>query len=157
MSTPACIVIASSCVPSETAVPPSAPPCVDGTIQSLGNSPATTELVPNTLPDSTTVAVRTLLNPASEAAAVPCPLSPCAESNSASLDPASAPTAPSLSPAHLDLYPFLAIAMATASDIQRTPYLNYFFTGKQSPTLPIPLATANYPASPLLKIFAELG
>ena len=125
-------------------------------IQSIGPNPATTAPAPAALPDSAAVTVRPLLSPASEAAGVPCPDSTCAKSNIASLGPTSATTAPALAPAHLDSDPLLAVAMATASDIQCDPRLNYFLTGKQIPTLSPPRATANHPASPLLKKYAEL-
>ena len=114
-------------------------------------------LAPAALPASTVVEVRPLLSPASEAVAVPCHASPCAESNSASVGLASAPMAPALAPAHLDSEPLLAVTIATSSTIQHAPCLNYLLTGKKIPTLPPPPATANHLASPLLKTYSELG
>ena len=107
MSAPACIWIDSSSVPSTTAVPSSEPPCVDEPLQYFGPDHATMEPAPVALPASSTVTISPLLSLASDAAAVTCPAHPCAESNSASLGPASAPTAPALSPAHLDSDPLL--------------------------------------------------
>ena len=66
----ACIGMDSSHVPTSTAVPTSAL-CVDKPHQHLGPAPATTALAPAALPTSTAVAIRTLISPAYEAAAVP--------------------------------------------------------------------------------------
>ena len=138
-------------VPSDEAVPPSTPYCVDEPLQFLGPNPAATAEASAALPASSVVAFRPLLIPASEAAAVTFPASPCAEINSDSLGPASAPTTPELAPARLDSDLLLAVIMATALAIQRAPCLNFSLTGKQIPILsPVP-ATVNHLASPLLK------
>ena len=113
---PACIGISSFYVPASVAVPPSSL-CVKNSLQYLGTAPVTTALAPAALPESTVVAVRPLIIPASEEEAVPYPASPWSESISAYLGPASAPTAPALAPAHLDSYLLLAVTMATAYSI----------------------------------------
>ena len=121
-----------------------------------GPAPATTAPVPAALPASAAVAVRPLINLASEAAAVLCPASPFTESSSSYLGPGSALTAPDLASIHLESDLLIAVASATASTIQRAPYLNSFLAGNQRPTLSPPPTTANHPASPLLKAYAEL-
>ena len=153
---PDCIIIASSRVPSAVAVNPY-DLCMEKPLQYIDPDPATTAPAPAALPASAAVAVRPIIIPASEAAAVPYPASPCTESISDSLGPASAPTAPAIAPAHLDSDPLLAVTMSTASTIHRPPFLNSFLAGKQRPTLPPPPATTNHPASPLLKTYVELG
>ena len=112
---------------------------------------------PATLPASAVFAVSPLISPVSETAAVLCPASTCAESNRASLGPASALTAPALAPTRLDSDSLLAVTRATASTIQSAPCLEFFLAGKQLPTLPPPPSTANHPVLPLLKKYAELG
>ena len=112
---------------------------MDEPLQYLGPAPATRAPGPAALPASAAVAVGPLL------------------SYSSSFGPASAPTASALAPAHLDSYPLLAVAMATASAIQRSPCLNYFITVNQRPTLSPSSATANHPASTLLKKYTDLG
>ena len=131
----ACIGMESSCVPMAGAVPPSAF-CVDKPLQYLGPAPATTTPALSALPDSAAVVVRPLISPASEAEAVPCPTFPHAGSISASLGPASAPNALALASAHLYSYPLLAVAMVSASTIQRAPCLNSFFVGKKPQLCP---------------------
>ena len=130
---------------------------MDEPLQYLYPAPTATAPAPAALLDSAVVAVGPHLSPDSEAAAVTCPDSPYEEVNSASLGPASAPTAPALAPAHLESDPLLAFSMATASAIQRSPCLKSFLTGQQIPTLPPLPATANHLASPLLEKYAELG
>ena len=147
---PDCIIIASSRVPSAVAVNPY-DLCMEKPLQYIDPDPATTAPAPAALPASAVVAVRPIIIPASEAAAVPYPASTCTESISDSLGPASAPTTPELAPARLDSDLLLAVIMATALAIQRAPCLNFSLTGKQIPILsPVP-ATVNHLASPLLK------
>ena len=74
-----------------------------------------------------------------------------------SLGPASALTAPALAPARLDSDPLLAFATTTASTTQCTSCLDSFLAGKQQPTLSPPPPTANHPAPPLFKEYAEIG
>ena len=113
--------------------------------------------VPATLPDSAAVKVLPLISLACEAAAVTCPISPHAESSSAYLGPPSATNATALDSAHLDSDPLLAIAMTTASSIQRAPCINYYLAGKRRQNLYPPPSIENHPASPLLKTYAEIG
>ena len=110
-----------------------------------------------TLPGSGAVKVRPLISPSSEVPAVLFPASPCAESRSASLGPASTLTAPALAPARLVSDPLLAVARSIASTIQRATCLDSFLAVKQQPTLSPPPSAVNYPASPLLKEYSELG
>ena len=138
LSAPDFILIYSSCVPSSATVPPSAPPFVNEPLHFLGPAPVTTTPAPGALPASDIVVVRTLLSPDSEASDVPFPDFLFAESNIASLGPASSPAAPALAPAHLDSDPLLAIANATSWSIQRAPCLKFSVTGNQSPTLSPP-------------------
>ena len=121
MPAPDCIGIASSCVPSPAAVPASAPPCVGEPLQYICFAPTTTAPAPAAFPASAVFAVRPLFSLTSESAAVPCPVSTCAKSNSASLGPDSSSTAPELVPTHLDSDPLLSVAMTTASATQRAP------------------------------------
>ena len=123
-------------------------------LQSIGTAPATMAPAPDALPVSSAVAFQLLMSLASETAAVPCPASPHAEISSAYLGPASATNAPAHASARMDSYPLLSVARATASTILRAPCLNYFLAGKQRPNPSPPPATANHPASPLLKTYA---
>ena len=150
------IGIASPLVSEAATVPPSAL-CMEKHNQYLGPAPANTYQAPVTLPDYAVVAVRPLINPASEEAAVLCPASPCTESSSASPSPASAPTAPAIAHDLLDSDPLLSTASSIASTIQRAPCLDSFLAGNQLPTLYPPPSTANHLVSPLLKEYAELG
>ena len=156
MLAPACIRIASSSVPAATAVPPSAL-CVEKPLQHLGPIPATTALAPAPLPASSAVAVRPLISPDSEAAAITYHASPCTESSSSSLGHASLTNALALAPDHLDPDLILAVAMTTASTIQHAPCINSFLEVKQRPTLPPLPATVNHPTLLMLKKYAELG
>ena len=153
---PACIGIAPPCVPTATAVP-SSELCLEKPPQYLGPSRATTAPAPDALPASAAVTFRSLISPASEAAAFLLPTSPCAEISSDSLGPASKLTAPALAPAHLESDLLLTVARDTSSTIQSAPCLNSFLVGKQLPTLSPPPYTVNHLALPMLKEYAELG
>ena len=147
---------ASPLVPTAVTVPPYTL-CVENPPQYLGPDPDNTAQAPATLPAFSVVAVRPLIRLASETADILCPVSPCKESNSASIGPASSLAAPALAPTHLYSNPLLAITRSTASTIQRAPCIDSFLAGKQQPTLSPPPCTVNRPASPLLKEYAELG